>query len=152
MATSKSLFERETRIIILCVLTYIGPIDDNVLVSTRGYTENGWHDVMKNGTQSSNKESLIPIASAIGKLAYIYIIYVTKIFSYFQLTYSWMGKYNKRTECPCLEVTVACSCLCSTCAMLIYFTWSKKKDKQTRENLIMVLPSKHYSWILIEFF
>ena len=34
----KPVWERETRIIILCVLTYIGPIDDNVLVSTRGYT------------------------------------------------------------------------------------------------------------------
>ena len=35
-----------------------------------GTQENGWHDVMKNGTQSSNKESLIPIAPAIGKLIY----------------------------------------------------------------------------------
>ena len=31
---AKSLFERETRIIILCVLTYIGLFDDNVLAKT----------------------------------------------------------------------------------------------------------------------
>ena len=44
----------------MCVL-----FDDNVLVSTRGTQENGWHDVMRNATQSSNNISHDPIATAI---------------------------------------------------------------------------------------
>ena len=49
---AKSLFERETRIIILCVLTYIGPLAEHACFYTIMYwsahvgtQENGWHDV-----------------------------------------------------------------------------------------------------------
>ena len=71
--------ERETRIIILCVLTYIGPIVECACFSTIMYwsahvgtQENGWHDVMKNAKQSPNNISHDPIATAIGNKVELY--------------------------------------------------------------------------------